>query len=390
MSSHSAAAAPSSYSRSDNVTAILGVSWLALPAVFAILSVTSGNTMYLWIFPSIWFVFVPLADALMRPVSSAPDRTGERHQNDSGRPQALESLMVPLAYADVLVIAWLVAESALPWHAVIAAGLSLGLVFATVVVNSRLFGGPDDRSGALLSFFATALIGYGHYRRVNCVDHQRGCATPGDPLSARMGENFWKFLLRGSYGAIRQVWQVENDHRDTKNRVFDALRSPIVAGSALMLGFYAVLVAVTGASMAILLAIAWLTAVTMVAAIHYIQHYGLLRDKRRDGEYVRVGPTHAWDDAHAVSGMLLLNATRHANSHTQPLRPCGELRCLDDAPKLPVGYAGATMLAMIPRAWFRVMDHRVALWANGDMRRVNIDGAAYATLMAQYHRPTSA
>jgi alkane 1-monooxygenase len=94
----------------------------------------------------------------------------------------------------------------------------------------------------------------------------------------------------------------------------------------------------------------------------YVQHYGLERRKLPSGALEPAGLQHSWDAPHAFSGLLMLNAPRHADHHAHPGRPWPELRLSPQgrAPLLPYSLPVMATIALVPPVWHRVMDRRVA------------------------------
>jgi len=45
------------------------------------------------------------------------------------------------------------------------------------------------------------------------------------------------------------------------------------------------------------------------------------------------------------------------------------------------------VLAMIPSAWYNVMNPKVIDWADGDMNKVNIDPDSRDAVFKRYHHP---
>jgi alkane 1-monooxygenase len=68
---------------------------------------------------------------------------------------------------------------------------------------------------------------------------------------------------------------------------------------------------------------------------------------------------------------MLFHLQRHSDHHANPLRPYQALRNFDELPRLPSGYPGSFLLALVPPLWFRVMDVKALAWADGDPTRLN-------------------
>ena len=113
---------------------------------------------------------------------------------------------------------------------------------------------------------------------------------------------------------------------------------------------------------------------TLLEVVDYLEHYGLLRQRREDGRYELTRPEHSWNSNNVASNVLLYHLQRHSDHHANPLRRYQALRHFDEAPQLPTGYAGMIVAALIPPLWRRVMDHRVLEHYGGRVERANVHG----------------
>ena len=111
---------------------------------------------------------------------------------------------------------------------------------------------------------------------------------------------------------------------------------------------------------------------SLLEVVNYLEHYGLLRQRREDGRYERTRAEHSWNSNNVASNVLLYHLQRHSDHHANPLRRYQALRHVKEAPQLPTGYAGMILLAAIPPLWRRVMDPRLLAHYDGDIARVNL------------------
>ena len=102
-----------------------------------------------------------------------------------------------------------------------------------------------------------------------------------------------------------------------------------------------------------------LVAILVLEATNYMEHYGLERRQLGDGRYERVDAYHSWDSTSRVSSRLLFNLPRHADHHCVVAKRYQSLVLLPRAPRLPAGYGAMFLLALVPPAWFSVMNPRV-------------------------------
>jgi alkane 1-monooxygenase len=266
------------------------------------------------------------------------------------------------AAADLALIAWGAAVvGTLP--AVQALGLMLSVGFVTgaqgITIAHELGHSRSEGERVLARVLLTA-VAYGHFH----IEHNRGhhprVATPDDPASARAGESFYVFYPRAVARGWRHAWRLERERLRRRGYGFWSWRNQ-------MLWFTAVppLVAIAfwlawGPRAALLFAVQAWFAFTLLEAVNYLQHYGLSRKRLPGGDYERVRHAHAWNAAEAVSGVFLIHLARHSDHHENPWRRYPALQHHDDGPRLPTGYPGMLLLALVPPLWFSVMDRRLA------------------------------
>jgi alkane 1-monooxygenase len=141
------------------------------------------------------------------------------------------------------------------------------------------------------------------------------------------------------------------------------------------------------------LVVAALVAITLLEAVNYLEHYGMLRARvgARDHErWERVDPSHSWNSNNIATNVLLYHLQRHSDHHANPTRRYQVLRDYAESPVLPTGYAGMILLALAPPAWRRVMDHRVVDHYGGDVSRANIAPRRRAAVLARWGTTTPA
>jgi alkane 1-monooxygenase len=96
----------------------------------------------------------------------------------------------------------------------------------------------------------------------------------------------------------------------------------------------------------------------LLETVNYIEHYGLLRDKKGD-HYERVMPHHSWNSNHVVGRIMLFELSRHSDHHYIASRKYQILRHIDESPQMPTGYPGMMLMATLPPLWFAVMNPRI-------------------------------
>ena len=97
----------------------------------------------------------------------------------------------------------------------------------------------------------------------------------------------------------------------------------------------------------------------LLETVNYIEHYGLLRRKNKQGRYEPVLPIHSWNSNHELGRIFLYELTRHSDHHFRATRKYQILRAFRESPQLPAGYPACMLLALVPPLWFAVMNSRV-------------------------------
>ena len=113
-------------------------------------------------------------------------------------------------------------------------------------------------------------------------------------------------------------------------------------------GLFAALAVVFGPVVLPYLLIQAVIGFSLLEVVNYLEHYGLLRNKREDGRYERCLPEHSWNSNNVASNVLLYHLQRHSDHHANPTRRYQALRHVEEAPQLPTGYAGMIVLAWFP------------------------------------------
>ena len=285
---------------------------------------------------------------------------GPRPEAEANRLSALLGLLhFPLLALGVWTLSGAGGHGFFGW---IATFLAFGLWFGQVSnSNAHELIHRTDRRLFRLGMWVYISLLFGHHTSAHRLVHHRFVATPDDPNTAAEGENFYAFLLRAWPGAFVAGYEMEANRLGQTG--FDWTRpNPYVLYIAGAAGFVFAVTAGFGADGLIAYLLLCVHAQLQLLLSDYVQHYGLLRDKLPSGTVMPAGPQHSWDAPHPLSGLMMLNAPRHADHHAHPGRPYTELTLSPGgrAPLLPYSLPAMATLALIPQLWHRVMDRRLA------------------------------
>jgi alkane 1-monooxygenase len=339
---------------------------------------------FFWFFgPLLVFVAFPILDvAIGLDATNPPDSVLKWLEQDRYY-RWCTYLFIPIQYAGLVFACWLWSSGDLSVAESLGLALTMGVVGGIAINTAHELGHKRANSERWLSRIALAQTGYGHF----FIEHNRGhhvrVATPEDPASSRLGESFWAFLPRTVIGSLRSAWGIECARLDRMGKSHWTLRNDILSAWAMTIALFAVLTAVFGLVVLPYLLIQAL-GFTLLEVVNYLEHYGLLRQKREDGRYERCLPEHSWNSNNVASNVLLYHLQRHSDHHANPTRRYQALRHVDEAPQLPTGYAGMIVLAWFPPLWRRVMDPRLLEHYGGDVTRANIQPRSRRRVFARY------
>lgn len=293
-------------------------------------------------------------------------------------------LFIPIQYAGLVFACWLWAHGDLTTVDKIGLAFTMAMVSGIAINTAHELGHKRASLERWLSKVALAQSGYGHF----FIEHNRGhhvrVATPEDPASARLGESFWAFLPRTAWGSLRSSWELEKERLARTGSGPWSSKNDILNAWAMTVALYAVLIAVFGWVVLPYLLIQSIVGASLLEVVNYLEHYGLLRQRREDGRYERTCPEHSWNSNNVASNVLLYHLQRHSDHHANPMRRYQALRHMEDAPQLPTGYAGMIVLALVPPVWRRVMDRRLLDHYGGDVTRANIQPRARRRVLTKY------
>jgi alkane 1-monooxygenase len=293
-------------------------------------------------------------------------------------------LYIPIQYAGLVVSCWLWSSGKLSIVEDLGLALTVGMVSGIAINTAHELGHKRASSERWLSKVALAQSAYGHF----FIEHNRGhhvrVATPEDPASSRLGESFWAFWPRTVAGSLRSAVAIEREHLARDKRRFWSVHNDILSAWAMTVVLFFALAAVFGIVVLPYLLIQAVLGFSLLEVVNYLEHYGLLRERRDDGRYERTRPEHSWNSNSVASNVLLYHLQRHSDHHANPLRRYQALRHFDEAPQLPTGYAGMIVVAAFPPLWRRVMDRRLLDHYEGDVTRTNIQPRVRERVLARH------
>jgi len=293
-----------------------------------------------YVLPVVSFVVIPAMDTILGATRVAPPRW------------SLWIYYLPLQLYAVFHIflifwgCWWISTHELTLTEQVGLICSIGLVTGAVGINvSHEFIHRKSRLNRFLGEVMLVSVCYGHFAIEHIWGHHKNMATPMDPVSARKGETLYQFLPRAIIGSLACAYRI----RPRRTQVY--LASSFALALLLFWTF-------GPEALVLFLGQSWI-AFSLLEITNYIEHYGLTRKEVAPGQYEPVKPNHSWDSDRWLTNKMLFHLQRHSDHHLHPLKPYPALTLTEGAPRLPTGYAGMMLLALVPPLWRRVMDPRL-------------------------------
>ncbi|MGI8632714.1 MAG: alkane 1-monooxygenase [Solirubrobacterales bacterium] len=376
--------APSAWRDAKRYAWPLGILVPLLPfAAWGAAELTGIGAFYFLGFVVVFGLF-PLLDLVIGNDAENPPDSVVKHLEQDRYYRWCTYAFIPFQYLSLVLAAWLWGSGQLSPLEALGLALTIGTVAGVAINTAHELGHKRDSLEQWLSKIALAQTGYGHF----FVEHNRGhhvqVATPEDPASSRLGESFYAFFPRTVVGSLKSAWHLERIWAEQRGGGFWTPRNNLLNAWAMTVVLFAGLCLAFGIGVLPWLLVQGVLGFGLLEIVNYLEHYGLLRQKREDGRYERTRPEHSWNSNAIASNVLLYHLQRHSDHHANPIRRYQSLRHFEEAPQLPTGYAGMIVLAAVPPLWRLVMDKRVIAHYGGDVTRANIAPRRRERILARY------
>jgi len=302
-----------------------------------------------WFFALPWLLVIPIVWSLDKHSGPA------LHQPLSGaRSWPFDAILVVLSLIQLANVGLALRLMALAGVASLDTVVAIMLVgvssgYSAIVVAHELVH-RKERWLFLLGRLLLCTVFYDHFAIEHVRGHHARVGTEADPATARHGETFEEFWRRTVPGQLQSAWRIENKRlgdEDMKWHDRRILRSTVLHGILAETALVGLAVALFGPWALLVFFGQASTAVRLLEAVNYFEHYGL----RRVGKKVR--PIDSWDSDSWFTLFALVGLSRHADHHAYASRPFQALRPWEESPKLPSGYVVTTLMVIFANARLR-------------------------------------
>lgn len=310
-----------------------------------------------WALPLYGFALIPALELFLGPDHTSLAAEEEAAAATDPLYDILLIAFVPVQWATLVLFLFTVNDPGLlPWEVagrIVTMGFMCGVYGINIAheLGHRATRWERDLSRALL---LTSL--YMHFIIEHNRGHHRHVATPGDPASARYGENIYVFWVRTILFSFLSAWRIEKERLRKDGRAPFGIHNEMIRFLSLEAGLLAAVFVLFGEQVLLCFLGASLIGILLLETVNYIEHYGLGRALNERGNFGRVQHVHSWNSDHVIGRLMLFELTRHSDHHYMASRKYQVLRSEADGPQLPTGYPGMMILSLIPPLWFRTVD----------------------------------
>ena len=309
--------------------------------------------MYAW-------VLLPFIELFARPDETNMDAAEEELARQNRSYDYMLYLIVVFQYAVLYYFLRSMQQPGLSGWDITGRIYSMGLLCGTFGINvAHELGHRNNKFEQVLAKALLATSLYIHFFIEHNKGHHKNVATPEDPSSARYNEPVYTFYFRTIIFSYISAWKIANDDCRKKKKTVFGLSNEMIQAHLVQLLLLILIWFFFGGLICLYFIAAATIGITLLETVNYIEHYGLQRKLTKEGNYERALPKHSWNSNHTLGRIMLFELSRHSDHHYLASRKYQVLRHHDEAPQLPTGYPGSMILAMIPPAWFYVMNRKL-------------------------------
>ena len=238
--------------------------------------------------------------------------------------------------------------------------VSMGLACGIIGINvAHELGHRNTWYERLMSQSLLMTSLYMHFFIEHNYGHHQNVSTDLDPASAKRGESLYAFHLRSIFFGYISAWKIQSELLNRKGKLFFSFDNKMILFCFIQLVFLIGIFLVFGLTALLAFIAAALIGIFLLETVNYIEHYGLRRKRKENGDYERTMPVHSWNSNHPIGRIFLFELSRHSDHHYIASRKYQILRHFEDSPQMPTGYPGMMLLSTIPPLWYFFIHKRL-------------------------------
>ncbi|MEZ4739763.1 MAG: alkane 1-monooxygenase [Flavobacteriales bacterium] len=309
-----------------------------------------------WAVPVYAFVIIPLLELAWKGEHRNLSEEEERAVLADRTYDLLLYLIVPVQWGLLLIFLFAVASGGLSTVELSGCIATMGILCGVYGINvAHELGHRTERWERDLARVLLLSSLYMHFIIEHNRGHHRRVATVEDPASARYGESVYRFWVRSILFSWISAWRIEAERLHKAGKHLFGLGNEMLKALFWQAGLLIAIGAYFGSTAFGAFLVAAMIGILMLETVNYIEHYGLRRKQRADGNYGRVQHVHSWNSDRFMGRVMLFELTRHSDHHWKASKKYQALQSIAEAPQLPTGYPGMMLLSLFPALFFRVV-----------------------------------
>lgn len=315
--------------------------------------ITWSPMVYAWI-------FLPLVELFIKPDPKNMSAAEEELAKNDRIYDYLLYIVVVLQFIALFKFLTVINQTGLLWWEIAGRVCSMGLLCGTFGINvGHELGHRGNKFEQVLAKALLMTSLYMHFFIEHNKGHHKNVATPKDPSSARLNEPVYTFYFRTIILSYLSAWKIANDDMRKKGMRILNIKNEMLQAHLIQFLFIAIIFFSFSWLATVYFLCAAVIGIALLETVNYIEHYGLQRKEISPGKFERAMPQHSWNSNHILGRLMLFELSRHSDHHYLASKKYQVLQHHDEAPQLPTGYPGSMLLALIPPAWFYVMNRKI-------------------------------
>lgn len=307
----------------------------------------------------VFFLLIPLAELLLKQdARNLDEKERELVTKDPFYDWLLYSMIpIQIAFLVWFLVTFQDANSTL---SLVGRSISMAIMCGVIGINiGHELGHRTNRFEQFLGELLLLTSLENHFLPYHNRGHHNNVATPDDPATARKNEWLYIFWFRSHLGSYFQAWQIEFERLRIMGKSIVSFENRMIVYSLVQIGVCTLIFLILGSKALLFFLLVAAGGILLLETVNYIEHYGLLREKRENGTFDRVRRIHSWNSNHVFGRVVLFELSRHSDHHYKPDRPYQLLETHEESPIMPTGYPGMMLLALLPPLFFMVMNKKI-------------------------------
>ena len=308
----------------------------------------------------LFFGVMPLIELFIPPDTANYDRDAAAHEKQDPFYDRLLYMAVPIQVGILLYFFNVIQTVPFGSTEFVGMTLSMGMMCGVLGINvGHELGHRLSRKEQFLGEILLLTSLDTHFLPYHNGGHHLNVATPKDSATAAKNESLFTFWFTSHFGSYAEAWRLEMERMKREGHHRFSLNNRMVVYTLANLVVLSLVFLTYGGIVLMAFIFASVLGIMLLETVNYIEHYGLLRNKREGGGYEPVRHHHSWNSDHPLGRMMLFNLSRHSDHHYNGSKKYQILESIDSSPQMPTGYPGMMILALFQPLWFWVMNRKL-------------------------------